>query len=148
MEDEGLLSELKRNHEEIRGIFKRLVSLIEWDPDPASVSPLLRRLRNVLSSHIKDEDALFYPALRERAVKLKHDALLPALDLFSKAMKNVSRKEEEFFERYGEDGAIKEDLEGFKVTLLDLIEELEERIKSEEGSLFYIYRAYFLNNGK
>ncbi|MEE9591906.1 MAG: hemerythrin domain-containing protein [Thermodesulfobacteriota bacterium] len=145
METGEFLSELKDGHTRIEDVFKKLRILVEDDDkhDVRAVFESLKDLRDLLVEHIRNEDELFYPALRRRAIELEQEALLPALDLFSESMHDVTRKVSEFFEEYKRNKDVLKDIEGFKADLIDIIEVVEKRIRSEEGSLFYIYRAYF-----
>ncbi len=145
METGGFLSELKDGHTRIEDVFKKLRILVEGDDkhDVRAVFESLKDLRDLLVEHIRNEDERFYPALRRRAIELEQEALLPALDLFSESMHDVTSKVSGFFEEYKKDKDVLKDIEGFKADLIDIIEVVEKRIRSEEGSLFYIYKAYF-----
>ncbi len=145
METGEFLSELKDAHARIEDMFKKLRILVEGDGkhDVRAVFEPLKDLRDLLIEHIRNEDERFYPALRRRAIELEQEALLPALDLFSESMHDVTNKVSEFFEEYKRDKDVMKDIEDFKTDLIDIIEVVEKRIKSEEGSLFYIFRAYF-----
>jgi len=145
MVKERYIAELKKGHERVEEIFSLLREIIneEQTPDMGAAVSVLDELRGLLVAHVKNEDDNFYPVLRRRAVELGQEALLPSIDLFAQSMHAVTKRVEEFFGRYSTEADILGDIEGFKVTLLDIIESVEERMKSEEGSLFYIYRAYF-----
>ncbi|MFQ5586116.1 MAG: hemerythrin domain-containing protein [Thermodesulfobacteriota bacterium] len=145
MRSERYIAELQGGHKRIEEIFTVLRKVIEeeHEPDIGAAMRALGELKDILVSHVKDEDEHFYPALRQRAVELGQEALLPAIDLFSDSMHGISEKVGAFFGRYEKEGDVQKDIEGFKVKLAEIIEIVEERMKSEEGSLFYIYKAYF-----
>jgi hemerythrin-like domain-containing protein len=145
MGGEEFLSKLRDGHARVEEIFNKLKIFIESDSEPEvkAIFESLKGLRELLVEHIKDEDEHFYPALRKRAIELEQEALLPALDLFSESMHDVTSKVSGFFEEYKKDKDVLKDIEGFKADLIDIIEVVEKRIRSEEGSLFYIYKAYF-----
>ncbi len=149
MKREKYLGELKSGHERVEEIFHHLRNVIEEEhkPDIGAAMSTLGELQDILVSHVKDEDEYFYPALRQRAVELGQEALIPSIDLFAESMHGISEKVGGFFARYKTEEDIQGDIEGFKVKLAEIIEIVDERIKSEEGSLFYIYRAYFPDEG-
>jgi len=144
------IGDLKKGHKKVEDIFSLLREIIndEERPDMGAAVSALNELRGVLLAHVKGEDDHFYPALRRRAVELGQEALLPSIDLFAQSMHAITKRVDEFFGLYSTEADILGDVEGFKVTLLDIIESVEERMKSEEGSLFYIYRAYYPEEGE
>ena len=103
----------------------------------------LSELREVLISHVRDEDENFYPAIRQRAVERGQDAFLPAIDLCSESMHLINREAGNFFERFKVEQDVLRYRENFKEKIEQIIDVVEERIKNEEGSLFHLYRAYF-----
>ncbi|NOS35567.1 MAG: hypothetical protein GQ522_02905 [Deltaproteobacteria bacterium] len=139
------ISELKGEHKRIEEIFRLLRKIIdeEHDPDSGAEMKALEELKEVLVTHVKNEDEHFYPALRQRAIELEQEALLPSIDLFSESMHRISKKVGSIIEQYSTEEYVLKDIEGFKVKLEDIMEIVEERMKSEEGSLFYIYQKYF-----
>jgi hemerythrin superfamily protein len=144
MKSERYISELKSGHERIKGLFRLLRELIdtEGEPDSGAVIQALRELREVLISHVRDEDENFYPAIRQRAIERGQDAFLPAIDLCSESMHLINRESGNFFERFKTEQDVLRYREEFKEKIEQIIEVVEERIKSEEGSLFPLYRAY------
>jgi hypothetical protein len=149
MSREKYIEELKNGHERIEEIFQLLRKVIdeEHEPDTGAAMSALGELRDILVAHVKGGDEHFYPVLRQRAIELGQEALLSSIDLFAETMHGISDKVGGFFVRYKTKEDIQRDIEGFKVKLAEIIEIVEERIKSEEGSLFYIYRAYFPEEG-
>ena len=147
MDKEEYLSELIRVHDVIKHLLKDFEPIVRSRKvdDVVSVLQELRALKAVLLEHVKAEDERFYKELREKAIKLEQEALLPALDFFISSMNEITRNAENFFSTYGDEQSILRDEKNFVAELDSLREEILKRIKSEEGSLFYIYRAYFLN---
>lgn len=139
------LQELEDEHWAIRRLFDEIDGLIGKadisEDEEKKLREKLGRLKGILIAHVHSEDDVFYKDLREKAVTKGQDALLPALDFYIKSMHRVSEDAEEFFREYN--GGKLKDTEDFARRLRNLKEELLERITSEEGSLFYIYRAYF-----
>ena len=147
MDKEEYLSELIRVHDVIKHLLKDFEPIVRSRKvdDVVSVLQKLRALKAVLLEHVKAEDERFYKELREKAIKLEQEALLPALDFFISSMNEITRNAQNFFSTYGDEESILRDEKNFVAELDSLREEILKRIKSEEGSLFYIYRAYFLN---
>ncbi|MEE9613981.1 MAG: hemerythrin domain-containing protein [Thermodesulfobacteriota bacterium] len=141
------LNELERVHRRIKGLFRELEPIIEAGKveDITSLRRGLNSLEAELVAHVRSEDEVFYRDLREGAVRKAQEALIPALDLFMDSMNEVSGRAVHFFERYGDDREILADTAGFVLMLKGLREDILRRIESEEGSLFYIYRAYFFD---
>ena len=147
MDKEEYLSELIRVHDVIKHLLKDFEPIVKSRKvdDAAILVHELSALKAVLLEHVKAEDERFYKELREKAIKLEQEALLPALDFFIASMNEITKRAELFFSTYGDEESILGATPEFVSELDTLREEILKRIKSEEGSLFYIYRAYFLN---
>ncbi len=147
MDRKEYLKRLEREHEKIRRLFRELEPIMDSCivDDPAGIKDKVERLKKTLVEHIRSEDELFYSELRKRAVELKQDALLPALDLFIEEMRRITSRAEEFFKDYSTPEDIAERQGDFSMKLKNLEVEVLKRIESEEKSLFYIYRAYFID---
>jgi len=139
------LQKLEDEHEETRRLLGKIDGLIGKadisEDEEKKLWEKFGRLKGILIAHVHSEDNVFYKDLREMAVTKGQDALLPALDFYMKSMHRISEDAEEFFRKYN--GGKLKDTENFVRRFRKLKEELLERITSEEGSLFYIYRAYF-----
>jgi hypothetical protein len=105
----------------------------------------LEELKEVLVTHVKNEDEHFYPALRQRAIELEQEELLPSMVLssFSDSMHGIGKNVVSFIEQYLTEEDVLKDIEGFKVKLEEIMEIVEERMKIEEETLFNIYQKYF-----
>jgi len=149
MNREKFLKYLEYEHLEIKKLFHELAPAIEAETidDTAVLFERLHRLKSFLVTHVHNEDNVFYSDLRAKAKEKEQEALLPALDLFSRSMHDISLKAEKFFDDYDSQEAIAADRDGFVKRLKALRAVILDRIHSEEGSLFYIYRAYFFDEG-
>ena len=131
----------------IEEIFRLLRKIIdeEHDPDSGAEMKALEELKEVLVTHVKNEDEHFYPALRQRAIELEQEELLPSMVLysFSDSMHGIGKNVVSFIEQYLTEEDVLKDIEGFKVKLEEIMEIVEERMKIEEETLFNIYQKYF-----
>lgn len=145
MDRERYLKELEGEHVVIRRLFLEIGRAIERKDsrDIGWLSEKLNELKMLLLGHVYREDEMLYKDLREEAVKLNQDALLPALDMFMESMQGLSVAAVEFFNKYDTTEKIRENLAELERELAGISEAIDKRMKSEEGSLFYIYRAYF-----
>ena len=93
MEHEKFIKGLEKEHAMIEKAFKKLEPIIENKDirDTAYVLKIIEQLKTILINHLRDEDNKFYPAMRQKAIELKQDALLPALDIFIDGMKDISK---------------------------------------------------------
>ncbi len=149
MDRERYLKELEDEHREIERLFGDLKGVLEGGDveDMKALRETLISLRALLIDHVRNEDDVFYSDLRRHAVLMEQDALIPALDLYMDTMHRISREAIEFFDKHiTDDHLVLEDVEMFIEGLRTLRDEIFKRIKSEERSLFYIYRAYFLDH--
>ncbi|MFZ3072567.1 MAG: hemerythrin domain-containing protein [Thermodesulfobacteriota bacterium] len=145
MDRERYLNELEGEHSMIKRLFKEINQTVERK-DPRDIGWLAEKvneLKMLLLGHVYREDEMLYKDLREEAVKLEQDALLPALDVFMKSMGDISAEAMDFFNKYGAAEKIRENFDGFASEFARLYEVIEKRVTSEEGSLFCIYRAYY-----
>lgn len=146
-EREKYLEGLEKEHREIRRFFTDLSPVMEKGDvgDILEMKKRLERLKSILIEHVRSEDDIFYVELRKKAVQMKQEALLPALDLFMDSMHGVSHEAERFFREFENEKHILDDVGAFSGSLKKLRDDIIKRIESEEGSLFYIYKAYFVD---
>ena len=141
------ISELKGDHKRIEETFRLLRNIIdeEHEPDSGAEMKALEELKEVLMTHVKNEDEHFYPALRQRAIELEQEELLPSMVLssFSDSMHDIGKNVVRVIEQYLTEEDVLKDIEGFKVKLEEIMEIVEERMKIEEETLFNIYQKYF-----
>lgn len=145
MDREQYLKELEAEHVVIKRLFSEIGRAIERK-DSRDIGWLygkLNELKMLLLGHVYREDEMLYKDLREEAVKLNQDALLPALDMFMESMQGLSVAAVEFFNKYDTTEKIRENLAELERELAGISEAIDKRMKSEEGSLFNIYKAYF-----
>lgn len=144
MEYEKFIKGLEKEHAMIGQSFTKLEPIIKNGKvnNVADALGIIEQLKTILINHLKDEDNLFYPDMRKKAVELKQDALLPALDAFIESMRNISKKVFDFFSRYKTENTILEDEKGFINGVSEIMDALIKRIDSEEKTLYYIYKAY------
>ncbi len=147
LDRQNYLEGLEREHHEIKVCFLKLAPVIESGrvEDFEGLTEQMASLKDLLVTHVKSEDEVFYRDLREMAVWMEQEALIPALDLFMESMHEVSNLAVEFFADYSGSARIMAETDAFVERLRELRDEVLKRIKSEEGSLFYIYRAYFFD---
>src|SRR3990172_2889807 len=145
MDREQYLKELEAEHVVIKRLFSEIGRAIERKDsrDIGWLSEKLNELKMLLLGHVYKEDEMLYKDLREEAVKLNQDALLPALDMFMESMQGLSVAAVEFFNKYDTTEKIRENLAELGMELAGISEAIDKRMKSEEGSLFNIYKAYF-----
>lgn len=144
MEHEKFIKGLEKEHVMIEKAFKKLEPIIEAKGirDTAYVLEIIEQLKTILINHLRDEDNKFYPAMRRKAIELKQDALLPALDIFIDGMKDISKNIFDFISRYENEKAIAADETGFINGIIAVRAALMKRISTEEKTLYYIYKAY------
>ncbi|HBR17930.1 MAG: hypothetical protein A3G39_09065 [Deltaproteobacteria bacterium RIFCSPLOWO2_12_FULL_43_16] len=144
MEHEKFIKGLEKEHAMIEKAFKKLEPIIENKDirDTAYVLKIIEQLKTILINHLRDEDNKFYPAMRQKAIELKQDALLPALDIFIDGMKDISKNIFDFLSRYENEKAITADETGFINGIIAIRAALMKRISTEEKTLYYIYKAY------
>lgn len=144
MEYERFIIELEKEHALIEQAFKKLELIIKSGniSNAADVLEIIEQFKTLLVKHLKKEDTLFYPDMRKKAVELKQDALLPALDVFIENMKNISQKVFDFFSRYDTEKAILGNGKDFINGIAEVKDALIKRIYSEEKTLYLIYKAY------
>lgn len=144
MEHEKFIKGLEKEHAMIEKAFKKLEPIIETKGirDTAYVLEIIEQLKTILINHLRDEDNKFYPAMRQKAIELKQDALLPALDIFIDGMKDISRNIFDFLSRYENEKTIAADETGFINGITAVRAALMKRMATEEKTLYYIYKAY------
>lgn len=144
---ERYLKGLEEEHLIIKKLFDGLEEVIETGKigDVKDVKEKLGKLRRILISHVHSEDKVFYEDLRKRAIAMKQEALIPALDFFIESMHTITEDADRFFEEYKDEKKMLEKNAKFTGRLKELRDEIIKRISSEERSLFYIYRAYFFD---
>jgi hemerythrin superfamily protein len=123
------LTLLKQDHREVKALFAEVEELGERAD--ASRAKLFAKIDEALTLHARCEEAVFYPALKEKASAR-------------------SEERDEVMEAYEEHGVVKslikqlENLdptdESYKAKLTVLIENVEHHVKEEEGSLFKVAR--------
>ena len=147
MDRKKLLDELESEHKRIMEVLLSLGKVVEKQTvdDVAAVRKDLANLEDLLKVHISKEDDLFYPDLKLKAEEMKQGALIPALNFFMNSMHEVSEKARDFFDSFRDDDSITDDIDRFVTRLDSLNMLLMKRIKSEEGSLFYLYKAYYFD---
>lgn len=144
MEHEKFIKGLEKEHAMIEKAFKKLEPIIEAKGirDTAYVLEIIEQLKTILINHLRDEDNKFYPAMRQKAIELKQDALLPALDIFIDGIKDISRNIFDFLSRYENEKTIAADETGFINGIIAVRAALMKRMATEEKTLYYIYKAY------
>ena len=144
MNYEKFIQKMESEHALIRQAFDKLKSIIDSGSisDTAFILTVVEQLKSILTVHLKDEDNLFYPDMRKKAVELKQEALLPALDIFIGDMKGISKRVFNFFTKYNTEKAISANEKVFINGIVEIRDALIKRIDSEEKTLYYIYKAY------
>ncbi|MBI5559905.1 MAG: hemerythrin domain-containing protein [Deltaproteobacteria bacterium] len=150
MKREKYLYELEEEHLTIKNLFNGLEDVIEKGKagEIKDLRGRLEKLKKALVNHVHSEDEVFYKDLREKAVETHQEALIPALDFFIESMHKITGDADRFFEEYRDEKRILENNGKFAARLKNLRDEIIHRIDSEEGSLFYIYKAYFFDRGR
>lgn len=145
MDREQYLKDLEEEHLMIRRLFKEINQAVERknSRDIGWLAEKLNEIKMLLLGHVYREDEMFYKDLREEAVRLNQDALLPALDMFMESMQGLSVAAVEFFDKYDTTEKIRENFAELGRELAGISEAMDKKMKSEEGSLFNIYKAYF-----
>jgi len=145
MDRKQYLKELEEEHLTVKRLFSEIGRAIERKDsrDTGWFAEKLNDLKTLLLRHVYREDEMLYKDLREEAVKLNQDALLPALDVFMESMHGLSVAAGKFFDKYDTTEKIRVNLEELGRELAAISDAMDKRMKSEEGSLFHIYRAYF-----
>ncbi|MBI3753924.1 MAG: hemerythrin domain-containing protein [Deltaproteobacteria bacterium] len=144
-EKEQFLYGLEKEHASIVDLLNGLEPVLKSGGvnDVASMVRNLNQLKEILTYHLKNEDRIFYPDMKKRAIELGQDALLSALDVFIEDMHKISKKVFDFFSKYKSGNDIASDKKGFIQGMIDLRDALIKRINTEEKTLYYIYKAYY-----
>lgn len=144
MNHEKFIQKMESEHALIRQAFDKLKLIIDNGNigNNAFILTVIEQLKSILTVHLKDEDNLFYPDMRKKAVELKQEALLPALDIFIGDMKGISKRVFNFFAKYNTEKAISANEKEFINGIVEIWDALIKRIDSEEKTLYYIYKAY------
>lgn len=144
MNYEKFIQKMEAEHALIRQAFDKLKSIIDSGriSDSSFILTAIEQLESILTVHLKDEDNLFYPDMRKKAVELKQEALLPVLDIFIGDMKGISKMVFNFFAKYNTEKAISANEKEFIRGIVEIRDALIKRINSEEKTLYYIYKAY------
>ena len=145
MKSAKYISELESGHERIKGLFRLLMEHIDTEgaQDSGALMEVLSELREVLIAHVRDEDEIFYPAIRQRVVELRLDAFLPAIYLWYESSRFINREAGNFFERFKDERDVLRYREDFKGKLEQISKVVEERIENEERNLFRLYNVCF-----
>lgn len=122
-----ILERFRREHSQIISTLKEAKDLC--------VSSLpghekLMSVRGLLQAHLRAEDELLYPALREAAGGSEH--LMGRFEEFEDESRAVSQKVSEFFDRYEMECSDIEFIRDFALIMMMLM----ERIAREERGLF------------
>ena len=122
-----LVSELKRQHNQIVSMLQEVKTLgIASDEGKKK----LISAKNLLISHLKKEDAEFYPELKRMAKG--DESVTSMVDFYTKDMESISAKAIEFFNTYENGGnGLK-----FSQDFGTLVGILSSRIKKEENILY------------
>ncbi|MBI5599798.1 MAG: hemerythrin domain-containing protein [Deltaproteobacteria bacterium] len=141
------LKGLEDEHYAVKRLFTELEDIVERKKisDVKALKEKFARLKDMLVEHVHSEDEVFYKDLRAKAVDMDQDALIPALDFFRNSMHKVTGDVDAFFKEYADEKDILENTGRFADRFKAIRDEILQRIASEEGSLFYIYRAYFFD---
>jgi len=132
----GLISELKREHEAIEDMLTRATDTSITNRE---VHQILIAAKEGLIMHLQKEDERLYPVLKKVAAV---DPLLrQTLELYAKGMKVITGDAIAFFEKYsGEESAI--DIE-FAKAASHLFWSITRRMRNEEKTLFPAYQKMF-----
>jgi iron-sulfur cluster repair protein YtfE (RIC family) len=133
----NLLETLRRQHREIAEIAKRVTSALN-DEDPAALRPALDALRVALLAHLATEDAQLYPALTHAAIGATLDMPARIARTYEHNMVAVSTALKAFLEMY----ANKIELDNFRRDWVLVSQLLDDRIESEEATLYPLYSAW------
>jgi regulator of sigma D len=145
MDKKAYLGGLERVHDMIKRIFREIELHIDGEKI-LNIKPLveeLEGLKAILIEHTRNEDERFYDELSAKAKETGQNALLPALDLYVETMVAITDRCVKFFDSFPDEASISSNEVEFIKRFSAIRDEVTSRIKSEEGSLFHIYKAYF-----
>ncbi|MCK5236632.1 MAG: hemerythrin domain-containing protein [Deltaproteobacteria bacterium] len=147
MNRKAYIKELEREHNKIIHLFDQLESDLDKEEviDHKRFCEILLELKELMLQHLRSEDDAFYPDMKNRAIELHQEALLPALGKYIDDMKLISTKAFKLFEDCNIDSCECELDTEFIRNVKEVRDELLARIRSEEKSLFHIYKGYFLD---
>jgi len=129
-----LIDELREDHTRIRASLDEIEAMCLAGKD---VQEKVRSIEHHLVEHLKKEDELLYPRLREHMHGRKE--LKRLLDSLPGNMDYITRLAEEFFSRHPSAETSPE----FKMELESLIENIRNRILNEENFFFMEYEILF-----
>ena len=144
-EKEQFMWGLEKEHAGIVKIFSSLEQILKKGEigDAAYTLKTISKLKDTLINHLNNEDKIFYPDMRKKAIELSQDALLHALDIFIEDMNKISKKVFDFFSKYENENDISGMDKEFIQDLAEVKDVLIKRINSEEKTLYHIYKAYY-----
>lgn len=130
-----LMAALKGHHLTIKLTAKQIGVALESQDGPAA-GALFARLRDVLETHVRLEDARLYPELRQLAEQSRDADMVALVADFSTGMSEIGAVLTSFFEHFGD----AKDLEGALAEWPDVCDALFSRLSAEEMSLYPLHR--------
>ncbi|MES0490018.1 MAG: hemerythrin domain-containing protein [Leptospirales bacterium] len=125
-----LINELKKDHERI---YTEISDAKKLGISTEAGKKLLLSIKTDLINHLKKEDELLYPKLKELAQS--DEGIKKTLDTFAKDMEGITTSAMEFFDKYTHQSS---DIEFFK-DIGRFLAALTDRIRKEENTLYRIY---------
>lgn len=118
-------------------VLRYLAEEVGKEQHPAAIVPLLRRLRTVLSAHLKLEDDWLYPRLAASA----NGIVRGKAERYRREMGGLRKQFEDLWTRWSADGAVAADFQGWQRQWRDFRDAIELRITTEDGDLYVAAEA-------
>jgi iron-sulfur cluster repair protein YtfE (RIC family) len=125
-----LTDELKSEHKVLLEEFEKIKQLGGYTPEGKSI---LFNCKNLLLEHLKKEDELLYPVLKQTGVK--DNSIMELADSYISEMNSISERAIKFFDVYERE----DDDVDFVVAVEFLLSSLKNRISREEAVLYKKY---------
>ena len=129
-----LIKELKEEHVEIMRYFEKIKILKSNEKIVEEISSL----KELLIEHLKLEDRMLYPALKD----CENNKAKEAGDKFSEEMNEVSKVVLKFFDKYQDKNRILTDYKKFINETEEIIKAVSKRVSAEETILFPLFEKY------
>ncbi|MCC6646782.1 MAG: protein kinase [Polyangiaceae bacterium] len=130
-----LMATLKGHHLTIKLTARQVTAALDAE-DARAAASLLRRLREVIVTHVQLEDARLYPELRQLAEQSRDADMIAIVAEFSEGMSDIGAVLTGFFEQHGD----AKDLARARAEWADVYDALSSRLSAEEGSLYPLHR--------
>ncbi len=130
-----LMATLKGHHLTIKLTAKQIGAALDAQ-DKSTATSLMKRLAELIDTHVRLEDARLYPELQHLAEQTSDADMVDLVQDFSSGMSEIGAVLSGYFEQYGD----AKDLVGAAAEWPEVCDALFSRISAEEVSLYPLHR--------